>query len=170
MGCNWPDTTIGQLIDEHGGSIKTGPFGTTLKASEYTSEGVPLISVREVGYGTLRVDESTPRVPLAVTERLPEYVLRAGDIVFGRKGAVDRSAQVKDGQDGWFLGSDGIRLRLPATCDARFIAYQVQSATVRDWLIQHATGTTMASLNQDVIGGIPITVPPLIFNQVWPGA
>src|SRR5690348_10251534 len=117
-------TTIGALLARDGGSVKTGPFGTTLKAKEYSKEGVPLISVGEVGYGSLRVYDSTPRAPLEVVERLPEYVLQAGDIVFGRKGAVDRSAMVKPEQAGWFLGSDGIRLRLPNTCDARFVAYQ----------------------------------------------
>lgn len=157
----WRQTTIGQFLAREGGSIKTGPFGTTLKAKEYSTEGVPLISVGEVGYGALRIHDKTPRAPREVVERLPEYLLEAGDIVFGRKGAVDRSAIVKPEQAGWFLGSDGIRLRLPKTCDARFMAYQLQSQDSRSWLVQHATGTTMASLNQNIIERVPITLPPL---------
>jgi type I restriction enzyme, S subunit len=154
-------TTIGALLASDGGSVKTGPFGTTLKAKEYSSEGVPLISVGEIDYGSLRVHASTPRAPREVVERLPEFVLQAGDIVFGRKGAVDRSAIVKREQAGWFLGSDGIRLRLPTSCDARFVAYQLQSHDSRSWLLQHATGTTMASLNQSTIERLPIVLPPL---------
>ena len=122
---------------------------------------MPLISVGEVGYGKFRVQESTPRVPREVVERLPEYLLETGDIVFGRKGAVDRSAMVKSEQSGWFLGSDGIRLRLPRTCDSRFMAYQLQSPAKRLWLLQHATGTTMASLNQGTIERVPVVLPPL---------
>jgi len=158
----WQDTTIGSLLADCGGSVKTGPFGTALKASEYSTEGVPLISVREIGFGSLIVNHSTPRVPPEVTQRLPDYLLKVGDIVFGRKGAVDRAARVKVHQEGWFLGSDGIRLRLPEICDSRFMAYQIQSSGLRNWLIQHATGTTMASLNQNVIERMPIVVPPLI--------
>ena len=42
-------------------SIKTGPFGTLLKASEYSEgDGVPLISVGEIRKGFLRVTEQTP--------------------------------------------------------------------------------------------------------------
>ncbi len=160
-GENLAATTIGALLARDGGSVKTGPFGTTLKAKEYSKTGVPLISVGEVGYGSLRIHESTPRAPREVVERLPEYVLQAGDIVFGRKGAVDRSAMVKPEQAGWFLGSDGIRLRLPSTCDARFIAYQLQGYEARSWLLQRATGTTMASLNQSTIERLPIALPPL---------
>ena len=161
MADEWRATTIGGLLAADGGSVKTGPFGTALKAKEYSKVGVPLISVGEVGYGSLRLHEKTPRAPREVVERLPEYLLEAGDIVFGRKGAVDRSALVKPNQAGWFLGSDGIRLRLPTTCDSRFIAYQLQGEVSRLWLLHHATGTTMASLNQEIIERVPIVLPPI---------
>lgn len=153
--------TLGELVRERGGSLKTGPFGTTLKASEYSKlGGVPLVSVGEVGNGTLRLSRSTPLVGPEVVRRLPEYVLRDGDIVFGRKGAVDRCGLVRPHEDGYFLGSDGIRLRLGEGIDARFMAYQLQSSRVRSWLLQNASGTTMASLNQEILGRVPVRVPP----------
>ncbi len=144
------------------GHIKTGPFGTLLKANEYSrSGGVPLISVREVGEGTLRVDDNTPLISPAVVRRLPEYVLKRGDIVFGRKGAVDRSALILDKQSGWFLGSDGIRIRLSKAFYPPFVIYQFQSKAIQSWLLQHATGTTMASLNQEILGRVNLPLPPL---------
>jgi len=154
-------TTLGELIDSDGGDIKTGPFGTKLKAAEYTPTGVPVISVGEVGYGRLRLHAKTPRVDASVTNRMPEYLLRHGDIVFGRKGAVDRVARVHIEQDGWFLGSDGIRVRLPSSCDSAFIAYQLLVPSHRDWMIQHAAGSTMPSLNEGIIRRIPIVLPSL---------
>ena len=155
------DTTLGQLLKQCSGSIKTGPFGTTLKAAEYSRTGVPVISVGEVGYGRLRVGPGTPRVERSVTDRLQEYVLRAGDVVFGRKGAVDRSAWVQSVEDGYFLGSDGIRVRFGDEVDSRFMSYQFRSATVRNWLTQHAAGSTMPSLNQGILERVPVTVPGL---------
>lgn len=158
---DWVSTTLGQLISTSGGSIKTGPFGTTLKAGEYAQIGAPVVSVGEVGYGSLHINESTPRVPKTVTQRLPEYLLAAGDIVFGRKGAVDRSAWVKHEEAGWFLGSDGIRLRLPDSVNSRFVGYQLRSSETRKWLLQHAAGTTMASLNHRVLERVPLRLPSL---------
>lgn len=156
------ESTIGALLDETGGSIKTGPFGTKLKASEYTATGVPVISVGEVGFGRLRVHHDTPRVDETVSGRMPEFLLKAGDIVFGRKGAVERSAQVQPDEDGYFLGSDGIRIRLNIEeCDPKFIAYQLQTQAHRKWMIQHAAGTTMPSLNEGIIRRIPIVLRPL---------
>src|SRR5689334_15164395 len=114
-------STIGALLDATGGSIKTGPFGTKLKAAEYTATGVPVISVGEVGFGRLRIHDDTPRVDESVSGRMPEFILKAGDIVFGRKGAVERSAQIQADEDGYFLGSDGIRIRLNSeVCEPRF--------------------------------------------------
>lgn len=161
MGSEWQRTTIGNLIQSSGGEIKTGPFGTKLKAAEYTDHGVPVISVGEVQLGRLVIHERTPKVPPEITSRMPEYLLQEGDIVFGRKGAVERSARVQADQDGWFLGSDGIRLRLPPCCDSRFVSYQFLSEAHKRWMLQHAAGTTMASLNERIIKLIPLVLPPL---------
>lgn len=152
----WEVKSIGQL-----GKITTGPFGTLLKASEYSaSDGVPLISVGEVGAGCFSVSEKTPRVPPEVVRRLPQYVLRKGDIVFGRKGAVDRSARVTDAEDGWFLGSDGISIRPAKSCFAPYLAWQLQRSEVQAWLLQNAVGTTMASLNQGVLSRVRVPIAP----------
>jgi type I restriction enzyme S subunit len=143
-------------------TIQTGPFGTLLKASEYAgNEGVPLISVGEIGLGNFRITAHTPRVPAAVVRRLPQYLLRAGDIVFGRKGAVERSALVTTREEGWFLGSDGIRVRPQRECHAPYLACQFQRHEVQSWLLQNATGTTMASLNQSVLGRLQIPYAPV---------
>lgn len=160
----WQQTTLGDLL-RSGGSIKTGPFGTTLKASEYAQFGVPVISVGEVGYGSLQLRADTPRVSTETTDRLSEYLLETGDIVFGRKGAVDRSAQVKDTEHGWFLGSDGIRVRLPESISSSFIAYQLQRESTKRWLLQHASGSTMLSLNQKILDRIPLSLPPLSVQE-----
>lgn len=154
-------TTIGALIEEHGGEVKTGPFGTVLKASEYTEHGVPVISVGEIGHGEFRIHDRTPCVNETVTMRLPEYLLQKNDIVFARKGSVERSALVGDAQVGWFLGSDGIRLRLPETISSKFVRYWVASAETKAWLTQNSTGSTMASLNQATIKRLPIVLPSL---------
>lgn len=161
MGSEWTATSVGALLEKEGGHIQTGPFGTKLKASEYTEEGVPVISVGEVRFGRLELHDRTPNVPPAVTERIPEYLLRSGDIVFGRKGAVERSGLVMPEQDGWFLGSDGIRIRLPSCCDPRFVSYHFLTEMHKRWMVQNAAGTTMASLNETIVKMIPLNLPPL---------
>lgn len=146
--------------------IKTGPFGTLLKAAEYSgNDGVPLISVGEIRSGFLKITDHTPRVPESVVRRLPQYVLRTGDIVFGRKGSVERSALIHAEQDGWFLGSDGISIRPSKQNYPPYLALQFQSSRVQGWLIQNAIGTTMASLNQGILRKAVIALPPTKAEQ-----
>ena len=160
MSIDTQQTEVGQIPKDWSvvsvseiGKITTGPFGTLLKASEYSGqEGVPLISVGEIGEGHFRISDHTPRVPRIVVRRLPQYVLREGDIVFGRKGAVERSALVTESEEGWFLGSDGISIRPNERCYPPYLAAQFQSNVVKTWLMKNAVGTTMASLNQGILG------------------
>jgi type I restriction enzyme S subunit len=148
------------------GVVRTGPFGTLLKAAEYSAgDGVPLISVGEIREGFLRITDHTPRVSDAVTQRLPQYVLRKGDIVFGRKGGVERSALIRQPQEGWFLGSDGISLRPSRDCHHEYLALQFRSARVQGWLLQNAIGTTMPSLNQGILRNVTILLPPTKAEQ-----
>jgi len=144
------------------GDIKTGPFGTLLKANEYSAgDGIPLICMRDIQDGVLEIDDKTPRISRSVVNRMPEYVLKSGDLVFGRKGNINRSAIVKDNQDGWFLGTDGIRIRLLKSFHPPFISHYFQRNEIQSWLLHNATGTTMASLNQEILGRIVIPDPPL---------
>jgi len=148
------------------GQIRTGPFGTLLKASEYSStNGVPLISVGEIGPGKIKITLNTPQIPLSVIKRLPMYVLKRGDIVFGRKGAVDRSAIVNENEEGWFLGSDGISIRPNSKCYPPYIGWQFQHHKVQSWLRQNAIGTTMPSLNQSVLRKVLIPLASLAEQQ-----
>ena len=144
------------------GDFKTGPFGTLLKAAEYIGgDGIPLICMRDIRDGRLEIDERTPRIPSSVVKRMPEYLLKCGDIVFGRKGNINRSAIVNDHQDGWFLGTDGIRIRPSKEFYPPFISYHFQRDEIQSHLLHQATGTTMASLNQEILHRMYIPVPSL---------
>ncbi|KAF5087181.1 Type I restriction modification DNA specificity domain protein [anaerobic digester metagenome] len=82
--------------------------------------------------------------------------------MFGRKGAVERRALVRMNETGWVQGSDCIRLRfLTPDIDSLFVSYVLGSPQYRSWIIRNAHGATMPSLNQDIIGRIPLPLPPL---------
>ena len=155
----WKFATVGELIEAEGGEIKTGPFGTMLSAHEYTAEGVPLVAVKEIRQGYIHIHTDTPRVPDQVQARLAQYLLRKGDIVFARKGGVDRCAVVETTHD-MMLGSDAIRLRIPASIYPEFVGYYLQSSRHMRWMLQEASGSTMAGINQKVISRIPLCIPP----------
>lgn len=159
---SWRETTLDEFVKRKEVDIQTGPFGTQLKASDYTEVGTPVINVRNIGYGELR-PEKLEFVPEVVLSRLSKHQLQHRDIVFGRKGAVDRHLYVEDDYAGWMQGSDCIRLRVHTDeLSPKFVSYFLLRESHKQWMLNQCSNkATMASLNQDVICRIPLKLPPI---------
>lgn len=151
---------IRDLVQRQEVEIKTGPFGTQLKASEYVEEGTPVLNVRNLGFSTVNT-EKLEMVGDETLERLSAHKLHTGDIVFGRKGAVERHAYISKNEDGWMQGSDCIRLRVKTeSINARYLSYYFLTPQHRAFMISMCShGTTMASLNQKIIEMISVPLP-----------
>lgn len=147
-------------------SLKTGPFGTQLSASEYVKEGIPVINVRNIGYGEI-ITSDLEYVGEETAKRLYEHLLHKGDIVFGRKGSVDRHAFIDTRYDGWMQGSDCIRVRINEGINPHFISHNLKLESVKKQINSSAIGSTMASLNTDILSRIQIVLPSLeIQNRI----
>ena len=157
---SWKNIQLAEFLEDGRIDILTGPFGTQLKASDYAPEGTPLINVRNIGYGELRLDK-LEFVPDQVVLRLSKHLLKTHDIVFGRKGAVDRHLLVRESEAGWMQGSDCIRLRVMTNeIDPVFLSFALRLPSQKQWMItQCSNKATMASLNQDIIGRICVKLP-----------
>lgn len=162
----WKEYKLGELIDDNLADLQTGPFGTMLNASEYVPDGIPVIAVQDIGDNKL-VHNKFVYVNIEVADRLKRYRVAENDIIFGRKGAVERRALIKKSEEGWLQGSDCIRLRLDNSINAKFISYQLSSNYSKEWMMQHATGATMPSLNQQILKLLPLRIPsPDIQNSI----
>jgi type I restriction enzyme S subunit len=160
--CRWATIPVKNFVDSGEAETKTGPFGTQLKASDYVEYGTPVINVRNIGFGTIRPDKLEYLAPDTV-KRLSSHLLQTGDIVFGRKGAVERHVLIRPGQNSWFQGSDCLRLRFNSkSIDPRFVSYFLLTDEHKQWIINQCShGATMASLNQEIIWRINLNIPPL---------
>jgi type I restriction enzyme S subunit len=157
---------IGELVQKKEAAIKTGPFGTQLKASEYVTSGTPVINVRNIGFGIIKEDK-LEYISKETTARLSSHLLREDDIVFGRKGAVERHVLIRKPQDAWLQGSDCLRLRLNSSrMMAAFASYFFLTSEHQQWMKNQCShGATMASLNQDIIERITLPAPPISTQQ-----
>lgn len=149
---------VGDLIDRGFAEIKTGPFGTQLRASDYVERGRPVLNVRNVGFGDVR-PKDLEYVGEDTAQRLSSHLLRPKDIVFGRKGAVERHAFINEKYDGAMQGSDCIRLRITddSPVPPEFVTFALRTKQHQAWMQAFcAHGATMASLNQDIVRQIPL--------------
>lgn len=140
--------------------LQTGPFGSQLHASDYVDGGIPVINPANIQNGVVVPDDRT-----TVTEdtfaRLRRHALEEGDIVFGRRGEMGRSALIGEAERGFLCGTGSIRARLrTSAAHPRFVALFLQHSGVHDHLVLESVGSTMDNLNTTIIGRIPIALPP----------
>jgi len=154
------DISIKEMIENGDVEIKTGPFGTQLKAAEYINDGTPVLNVKNLGYAQV-VKDKLDHVGKETVARLSMHILKMGDVVFGRKGAVDRHAYISDHEEGWMQGSDCIRLRvLSDSINPRYLSYYFMTTKHKRFMeMMCSHGTTMASLNQKILEQIVFPYP-----------
>ena len=145
-----------EIIRTHGGMIQTGPFGTQLHQSDYVETGVPVVMPRDIRFG--RVDESRiARIPEMKAQSLSRHYLKAGSIVFPRRGEISKCAFIDERQAGFFCGTGCIKIEPPEDfLESRFLYYYLGLRQVVEWLERNAVGTTMLNLSTKVIGGVQI--------------
>ncbi|WP_231504882.1 MULTISPECIES: restriction endonuclease subunit S [Mycobacterium] len=85
-----------------------------------------------------------------------------GDIVYSRRGDVEKCALVTEVENGWLCGTGCLLVRVGGpTVDARCLAYALSLPATRNWITRHAVGATMPNLNTGVLREVPVYLPPV---------
>ena len=148
------------LCISHGG-IQTGPFGSQLHQKDYTSEGIPIITVEHLGDNRI-INDNIPNVSDMDARRLAKYSLEPGDIVFSRVGSVDRRALIRLGEQGWLFSGRCLRIRPDRNkIDPGYLAYFFGLYSFKKYIRSIAVGATMPSLNTSILSEIEIPYPDL---------
>ena len=150
--------TLSDIVVAKG--IQTGPFGSQLKASEYASAGVPVVMPQNIEGGRI-FDRGIARVSEEKATRLSRHRLRAGDVLFARRGDLTKIAVVEQTQEGWLCGTGCLRARLDSSLvDSTFLRQYLGQPSVGSWLVHNAVGQTMLNLSTAVVGQLPVVLPP----------
>jgi type I restriction enzyme S subunit len=158
---DWEYTTLGEACARGGGEVQTGPFGSQLHAADYVRDGVPSIMPQNIGDNRV-VQNGIARITPNDAERLGRYLVRPGDIVYSRRGDVERRALIRKEEDGWLCGTGCLRVRFgDAYIDPLYASYYLGDARVREWIVRHAHGATMPNLNTAILSALPFVSPPL---------
>jgi type I restriction enzyme, S subunit len=145
-------------------NISTGPFGTMLHKSDYTTTGIPLVNPMNI------VDEKIiPSEKMLVNEetktRLKSYVLKEGDIVIGRRGEMGRCAIVSNNESGWLCGTGSFFLKLSSKIYGKYFVKFMRSESTKSLLLGNSVGSTMNNLNHRILNNLTFPLPPLLEQQ-----
>lgn len=153
----WRECTLGDIAD-----IQTGPFGSQLHASDYKADGTPLIMPSNIGNHLNIIEGGIAKIAAEDVERLSRYVVEENDIVYSRRGDVEKCAFISKEQKGWLCGTGCLRVRfVDSEIYPRYYAYQLSTDAIKGWISGHAIGSTMLNLNSLTLQQVPLVRPPL---------
>jgi type I restriction enzyme S subunit len=153
----WRECKLGDFAE-----IQTGPFGSQLHAADYVDVGVPSIMPSNIGN---RLDVRTDNIACikeSDARRLEKYLVEENDIVYSRRGDVEKCAFITDKQTGWLCGTGCLRVRFISTeLLPKFCAYYLSTDDIKGWVSGNAVGTTMPNLNSSILQRLPLILPPI---------
>ena len=138
--------------------VQAGPFGTQLHKEEYVNNGIPMLNAKNIGNGVVDLT-SVEYVSEAVCQRLPRYVIKVGDILFGRAGSIERHTYIDEEFSNTFQGTNCIRIRCHNTALAKYVSYYIWLPQLKKSIENNAGGSTMSYLSTDLLNEIDIVFP-----------
>ena len=147
---------LGEISD-----IITGPFGSQLHASDYVEKGVPSIMPKDIG-DRIVIHDTIAHITEEDANRLSKYRVELGDIVYSRRGDIERCALITESDVGDLCGTGCLRVRPDKRyVNPVFLSFYLSTPHIRKWIVDNATGATMPNLNSAILKKLPVELPDL---------
>lgn len=107
-------------------------------------------------------EEGIAQITPEDAQRLSKYLVKTGDIVYSRRGDVERRSLIRDRENGWLCGTGCLRVRFgeKSVVYPPYAAYYIGHPLVKEWIVRHAQGATMPNLNTSILSALPFVLPP----------
>lgn len=148
------EVRLGDIAD-----VQTGPFGSQLHKSDYIAEGIPCIMPTNIGPHLNFIVDGIAHVSEVDANRLSRHLTEIGDIIYARRGDIEKCAYVTTNEEKWLCGTGCLKIRCNNEVNSRFIAYLLSTAECKKWITGNAVGTTMLNLSKGILSNLPLLVP-----------
>ncbi|MBB6003872.1 restriction endonuclease subunit S [Arcicella rosea] len=163
----WVEKSLIDTADKNAKwSFTGGPFGSNLKASDYTTVGIRIIQLQNIGDGEFNDDNKIYTSPEKADELLSCNIY-AGDVILSKMGdPVGRACIIPNSLKRCVMASDGIRLVVDEKEYSKYFIYSlINSKRIREVIEKKATGSTRKRIGLDTLREIELIVPKKIEEQ-----
>lgn len=142
-------------------SLAIGPFGSSLKVSDYKTEGVPLVFVRNIRSGAFGGDNAV-YVTEGKAAELAAHSVQSGDILVTKMGDPPGDVcRYPASRPPAVITADCIKLRVTKVgVDPSFIEYAIASRGVQDQILGITKGVAQLKVNLANFSSIALPLPP----------
>ena len=146
--------------DRH--ALAIGPFGSSLKVSDYKSEGVPLVFVREIRSRNFS-SGSTKFVSIHKAQELKAHSIQGGDLLITKMGDPPGDIAIyPEGAPLAVITADCVRLRVDRTVAlAAFVGYTIVCTDARERLRDITAGVAQRKISLSRFRHFPLPLAPL---------
>lgn len=158
----WPVETIERLLARRRGSIRTGPFGSQLKHSEFTDQGVPVLGIDNVVAN--RFLWARPRhVPPEKYAKFSRYRVFPGDVIITIMGTTGRVCVAPDDLPECMSTKHLCVLTLDRSLVEPFFVWGALlfDDNVRAQTRVHGQGQIMEGWNLTIVKRLRLRIPPI---------
>ncbi|WP_342332883.1 restriction endonuclease subunit S [Pedobacter sp. FW305-3-2-15-E-R2A2] len=147
-------------------SFTGGPFGSNLKASDYTLSGFRIIQLQNIGDGEFN-DDNKIYTSIEKANELLSCNIYSGDIIISKMGdPVGRACIIPNFLERCVMASDGIRLVIDEKNYSKYFIYSlINSKQIREAIEKKSTGSTRKRIGLDVLREVELIVPKSIKEQ-----
>lgn len=151
--------TLGELADSFNGAIQTGPFGAQLHQSDYREQGTPTVMPQNI-VGDRIVTDQIAYVDDAMVRKLARHTLQCGDIVYPRRGDLNKRALIGEREEGWLCGTGCIKISLhDSPVRSKYLYYYLKQPQVVQHIENKAIGATMLNLSATILKTVEVNYP-----------
>ena len=157
----WTEAKVKELPGQNGRPVtKLGPFGSSLKKSDYTPSGYKVYGQQQVlandeDFGDYWISEDK-------FKSLQACEVQPGDILLSTMGSFGSALRLTEHCAPGIINPRLLRLSISAEiADPRFLEFFFKSSLAERQFLSFAQGGTMPAVNGASIGGLKVPLPPL---------
>lgn len=158
---------LSEIASESKNSIVDGPFGSSLKTSDYVSDGIPVLQGKNITgdkFSFFDVRFITPEK----SQKLIRSKTVVGDILIIKIGSIGYAAEI-DNLNGYpyaIIPANLAKITLDEKkSDKRYILQWLKTDAVKKYFQNIASKTAQPALSLTKIKGLPVFLPPLAEQQ-----
>jgi type I restriction enzyme S subunit len=160
----WRLVRVSDLLVNPSDDIVDGPFGSKLKATEYTEHGTPVIRIQNIDRGIFK-DSGIQYISNRKAEELFRHSFIAGDVVLNKLGEpAGKTCVIPPSLESGVIVADIIRIRLNELIqNKRYFVNCMNSPFVSAQFAMLAKGVTRQRVNLSQVRALKVPIPP--FNE-----
>jgi type I restriction enzyme, S subunit len=154
----WPKKRFGDVTSK----FSDGPFGSNLKSAHYTSDGVRVWRLQNIGVGEL-LDEGRAYISESHFEKLHRHLCVPGDVIVGTLGDPNLRAFIQPDIVKRALNkADCVQIRpLADVTDSQYLCWLCNSKGMESLAQSGIQGQTRLRISMGRLREISIPVPPI---------